>query len=37
MNMHSYHGTSIIARKLATFAESTAETVVDEVSNLNVM
>ena len=33
----SCYGASIIARKPAAFAKPTAETAVDEVSNLNVM
>ena len=35
MRMYSCHGASIITRKSATFAEPTAETDVDEVSNLH--
>ena len=37
VRMHSCHGASIIARKPAIFAKPTAETAVDEVSNLSVM
>ena len=33
---HSCHGASIISRKPPVFAEPTAETAVDEVSNLTV-
>ena len=34
---HSCYGANIIARKAVAFAEPTAETAVDEVSNLSVM
>ena len=32
--MHSFHGASIIERKPAAFAKSTAETAMDKVSNI---
>ena len=35
MRTHSCHGASIISIKPATFAKPTAETAVDEVSNLS--
>ena len=37
VRMHSCHGASIIARKPPVFADTTAETAVDEVSILSVM